>query len=163
MIWKRTVVVLAACAALAAAACRDVTTPQPQSDATIPSAAGRYIVVFRDSVTDAPNLARQLMQATGGSLTFTYSRVLKGFAASLPQAALAVLGRNPRVAYIEPDQVFRADVTQAMDANGDRWGLDRIDHRTGRRSGTYTYRSDGAGGNGYIIRTGMWGFTADSG
>src|SRR5438046_10340147 len=94
MIWKRTVVVLAACAALAAAACRDVTTPQPQSDATIPSAAGRYIVVFRDSVTDAPNLARQLMQATGGPLTFTYPRVPKGFAASLPQAPAAGLGRH---------------------------------------------------------------------
>src|SRR5437773_4918207 len=162
MIWKRTVVVLAACAALAAAACRDVTTPQPQSDATIPSAAGRYIVVFRDSVTDAPNLARQLMQATGGSLTFTYSRVLKGFAASLPQAALAVLGRNPRVAYIEPDQVFRADVTQAMDANGDPWGLDRIDQQTEPLPGTYTYTSDGAGVNVYIIDTGIWTLTADS-
>ena len=161
MFSKRTVVVLAAFAALGAAACRDVTTPQPQSDATIPSAAGRYIVVFRDSVTDAPNLARQLMQATGGSLTFTYSRVLKGFAASLPQAALAVLGRNPRVAYIEPDQVFRADVTQAMDANGDPWGLDRIDQQTEPLSGTYTYTSDGAGVNVYIIDTGIWTLTAD--
>src|SRR6266487_5318316 len=156
MFSKRTVVVLAAFASLGAAACRDATTPQPQSEATVPSASGRYIVVFRDSVTDAPNLARQLIQVTGGSLTFTYSSALKGFAASLPQGALLALGRNPRVAYIEPDQVFRADVTQSMDGNGDPWGLDRIDQQTEPLSATYDYTATGAGVNVYIIDTGIW-------
>src|SRR5205809_5890071 len=103
MIWKRTVVVLAACAALAAAACRDVTTPQPQSGATVPSATGRYIVVFRDSVTDAPNLARQLIQLTGGSLTFTYPSALQGSPATPPQGALLARGRHRRGAYSRPD------------------------------------------------------------
>jgi len=163
MIWKRTVVVLVAFAALGAAACRDATTPQPQSEATVPSATGRYIVVFRDSVTDAPNLARQLIQATGGSLTFTYSSALKGFAATLPQAALMALGRNPRVAYIEPDQLFQADVTQAMDANGDPWGLDRVDQGALPLSRTYTYTTTASGVHVYIIDTGISTLAADFG
>jgi subtilisin family serine protease len=163
MIWKRAVVVLAAFAALGAAACRDATTPQSQSEATVPSASGRYIVVFRDSVTDAPNLARQLIQATGGSLTFTYSSALKAFAATLPQAALMALGRNPRVAYIEPDQVFQADVTQTMDANGDPWGLDRIDQSALPLSRTYTYTATASGVHVYIIDTGISTLAADFG
>src|SRR5205814_6034127 len=160
MLWKRSLAAVSAYADLVLAASSDITTPQSHT-ATMPSPSGRYIVVFRDSVADAPNLTRQLINVTGGSLTFTYSSALKGFAARLPQAALAVLGRNPRVAYIEPDQVFRADVTQSMDANGDPWGLDRIDQQTEPLSGTYTYTSDGAGVNVYIIDTGIWTLTAD--
>src|SRR5438034_11325926 len=48
-----------------------------------------------------------------------------------------------------------------MDANGDPWGLDRIDQQTEPLSRTYTYTSDGAGVNVYIIDTGIWTLTAD--
>ena len=34
-----------------------------------------------------------------------------------------------------------ANATQNMDANGDPWGLDRIDQRSLPLSGTYTYNS----------------------
>ena len=44
------------------------------------------------------------MRAHGGSLIFAYTSALKGFAARL---------RNPLVAYIEPDRVFRVDATQS--------------------------------------------------
>src|SRR5207244_8168068 len=54
------------------------------------------------------------------------------------------------------DQVMRADVTQSMDANGDPWGLDRIDQGALPLSGTYTYTSTGAGVHAYIIDTGIW-------
>ncbi len=162
MVWKRSLAVVSAFAALVLAACSDLTTPQ-SSPATIPSPTGRYIVVFRDSVADAPNLARQLINVTGGSLTFTYSSALKGFAARLPQGALAILGQNPRVAYIEPDQVFQVDVTQSMDANGDPWGLDRIDQQALPLSRTYTYTGTGVGVHVYIIDTGISTLASDFG
>jgi len=43
-----------------------------------------------------------------------------------------------------------------MDANGDPWGLDRIDQRALPLSGTYTYTSTGAGVHVYLIDTGIW-------
>jgi len=43
------------------------------------------------------------------------------------------------------DQVVRTDETQAMDGNGDPWGLDRIDQRAQPLSSAYTYTSTGAG------------------
>src|SRR5207249_11353278 len=57
---------------------------------------------------------------------------------------------------VEGDQVMRADVTQSMDANGDPWGLDRIDQGALPLSRTYTYTGTGAGVHAYIIDTGIW-------
>src|SRR6184192_4334826 len=51
---------------------------------------------------------------------------------------------------------MRADVTQSMDANGDPWGLDRIDQGALPLSRTYTYTGTGAGVHAYIIDTGIW-------
>src|SRR2546426_3705905 len=50
-----------------------------------------------------------------------------------------------------------------MDANGDPWGLDRIDQQALPLSGTYTYTSDGAGVHAYIIDTGIWTLHPDFG
>ncbi|HYT84523.1 MAG TPA: S8 family peptidase [Gemmatimonadales bacterium] len=163
MLWKRTAAVFAV--ALAIAACRDAAAPTQQTDAlhAPPVASGQYIVVFRDAVGDPSGLARQLVQAHGGTLSFTYTSAIKGFAARLPTAAVQALQRNPLVAYVEPDQVFRADVTQSMDANGDPWGLDRIDQSALPLSQTYTYTSTGAGVHAYIIDTGIWTLHPDFG
>src|SRR6266540_5097522 len=163
MLWKRTAAVFAV--ALAIAACRDAAAPTQQTDAlhAPPVASGQYIVVFRDAVGDPSGLARQLVQAHGGTLSFTYTSAIKGFAARLPTAAVQALQRNPLVAYVEPDQVFRADVTQSMDANGDPWGLDRIDKSALPLSQTYTYTSTGAGVHAYIIDTGIWTLHPDFG
>src|SRR5207249_7353419 len=64
---------------------------------------------------------------------------------------------------VEGDQVMRADVTQAMDANGDPWGLDRIDQEALPLSGTYTYTGTGAGVHAYIIDTGIWTLNSEFG
>ena len=72
-------------------ACADTTSPTSVNDlragAARGSAAaaaskvipGEYIVVFDDSVSDAPGLAKQLSASNGGKLHFTYGRALKGF------------------------------------------------------------------------------------
>src|SRR5438093_107101 len=128
MKWK--VAALGVISLTGALACGDVTRPEPNPSAAQNGVApGEYIVVFRPAVTDPAGLASQLVRTSGGTLRYTYTSALKGFAATLPAAAAEVLARNPLVAYVEPDQVYRADVTQSMDANGDPWGLDRIDQQ----------------------------------
>jgi len=117
---------------------------------------GQYIVVFHGAVTDPGTVATALVSGLGGTMLHIYTSALKGFAARLPAAAADAIRRNPLVASVEPDQVMRADVTQAMDANGDPWGLDRIDQGALPLTRTYSYTATGAGVHAYIIDTGIW-------
>jgi len=148
----------------ALAACREATVPElPVAASGARAVPGQYIVVFREGVADPAGLGRQLTRTHGGSLLFTYTSAIKGFAARLPEPAVAAITRNPLVAYVEPDQEFRVDVTQNMDANGDPWGLDRIDQTALPLSRTYTYTTTGAGVHAYIIDTGIWTLHPDFG
>src|SRR5436189_2916089 len=154
------VVALAFVAALAG--CESMSNPAQQTPdpgnrtAAVESVPGQYIVVLQDNVADPATVARDLVSSAGGSLLHVYTSGIKVFAARLSAPAGAALEGNPLVAYVEADQVMRADVTQAMDANGDPWGLDRIDQGALPLSGTYTYTSTGAGVHAYIIDTGIW-------
>ena len=73
---------------------------------TLGSAAipGSYVVVFKRDVADAPGLARQLVDGHGGSLRFTYTAALKGFAADLPAQALEALRHDQAVRRGRPDR-----------------------------------------------------------
>ena len=144
-------------------ACRDATHPEQDVSVKRTAVPGEYIVVFRQQVTNPAALAAQLAHANGGTLRFTYTSAIKGFAAKLPPAAAAALARNPLVASVEQDQEYRVDVTQTMDANGDPWGLDRVDQQALSLSRTYTYTATGAGIHAYIIDTGIWTLHADFG
>ena len=143
-------------------ACESASNPaQPASELIDQATAGeavpgQYIVVFQNSVADPASVATELVNTAGGSLLHVYTSAIKGFAARLPAPAADALGRNPLVASVEGDQVMRADVTQSMNANGDPWGLDRIDQNALPLSRTYTYTSTGAGVHAYIIDTGIW-------
>ena len=111
---------------------------------------GRYIVTLRDSVSDPAAVARSHARF-GARITNVYSHALKGYSATLPQALVAVLARDARVASIERDGIMRADTIQS----GATWGIDRIDQRNLPLSGTYSYTSTGAGVKVYIIDTGL--------
>jgi subtilisin family serine protease len=164
MRWKVAGLVALAGASIVSAACRDATRPESEfSPALTAPVSGEYIVVFRESVSDPAALAQQLVRAQAGTLRFTYTSALKGFAASLSDAAVQALARNPQVAYVERDQIYRADITQTMDANGDPWGLDRVDQQALPLSRTYTYTATGAGVHAYIIDTGIWTLHGDFG
>jgi len=143
-------------------ACESASNPaQPASEVFDQATAGeavpgQYIVVFQNSVADPASVATELVNTAGGSLLHVYTSAIKGFAARLPAPAADALGRTPLVESVEGDQVMRADVTQSMNANGDPWGLDRIDQNALPLSRTYTYTSTGAGVHAYIIDTGIW-------
>ena len=87
----------------------------------------------------------------GGSVSHVYRTALRGFAAELPDRAIAALRANPAVLSIEADTRVTVDATQRPAP----WGLDRIDQRTRPLSGSYTYPRAGAGVTAYVIDTGI--------
>ncbi|AWR86689.1 S8 family peptidase [Meiothermus taiwanensis] len=128
---------------------------------------GQYIVVYKDDANVLPTL-QSLKAALDGGVTLqreleslglapdarveqVYTAALLGLAARLSPENLAALRQDPRVAYIEADQVMSISATQT----GATWGLDRIDQRTLPLSGTFTYSNTGSGVNAYIIDTGI--------
>ena len=140
---------IAAPVALAQAAEPPAAHPYAQSK-PVP---GRYIVVFRDGVANPAAEAATLVRGLGGQLHHTYTSALKGFAASLPDAALQGIRNNPNVDYIEQDQTVSLNATQTQ--SNATWGLDRIDQRDLPLNGQYQYNYTGAGVNAFIIDTGI--------
>jgi len=122
----------------------------PLRDVTGKVIAGRYLVIL-----DGGGSPLDVANRAGVSPLRTYRSAVVGFTAQLTSSQLASVRRNPAVAFVEPDQVFTASATQTMDANGDPWGLDRIDQRSRPLSRSYTYTRSGSGVRAYIIDTGI--------
>jgi serine protease len=61
------------------------------------------------------------------------------------------LSEDPRVKFVEEDQVYTTVATQT----GAPWGLDRIDQRDRPLNGTYNYNWTGSGVRVYVIDTGI--------
>jgi subtilisin family serine protease len=120
------------------------------SQAAPAATGGNYIVVLRAG-TLSPALAAAQARTLGATVTHVYSSALRGYAASLPAAAVSVLRANRAVAYIERDGVVRADGSQS----GATWGLDRTDQRNLPLNSTYNYTATGSGVTAYIIDTGI--------
>ena len=117
-----------------------------------PPGSDDWIVVFKPGVADPPGLARAIVNSAGGTLRFTYSEALQGFAARLPAQALNGIRHNPNVELVEQDLAISADVVQS---NPPSWGLDRIDQRNPPLDDSYTHNFDGTGVTAYILDTGI--------
>jgi len=134
-----------------------ISTPTEQAPAPLLAVGktalpDRYIVVFKQSVSDVDAETDRATRGNGSQVHFKYSRVLKGFAATIPAAALDGIRHNPNVEYVEPDGVAEAIGTQAAPPS---WGIDRIDQRNLPLSSSYQYNNDGAGVRVYILDTGI--------
>jgi subtilisin family serine protease len=131
-----------------------VTQPAAQPFGQSKPIPGRYIIVFKSSVANPAAAAAGLMQGTGGQLHHTYSAAVKGFAATLPEAALQGIRNNPNVAYIEQDKTVSLRQV-ASPQNQVTWGLDRIDQADRPLDTQYHFTNTGAGVNAFIIDTGI--------
>ncbi|MFL5537694.1 MAG: S8 family peptidase [Longimicrobiaceae bacterium] len=155
---RRSIVLLSI---LALAACSDQAR-SPVAPATpteaARSAAGRYIVVFKDASFGGPraSVSRAITEAAEGQSiepSYVYSAALKGFAAELSERQLAALRADPRVAYVEPDAEVKLFTTQTV--NLFSWGLDRIDDVDLPVDASYTYTADGTGVTAYVLDSGI--------
>jgi subtilisin family serine protease len=149
-----------ALAAGAALASLTVAVPQAQAQqATYPYAAsrpiaGQYIVTFKTSVTDSHAAAASIVSSQGGRLRHAYSHAFKGFAATLPDAAVQALRNNPNVERIEQDQTVSLQQVTSPE-NQATWGLDRIDQTDLPLDTQYHFSRTGAGVYAFIIDTGL--------
>jgi subtilisin family serine protease len=115
--------------------------------------AGRYIVVLKQSVANPAAEAANAMSGGGGQLHYIYSAALKGFAATLPDAAVQSIRNNPAVDYVEQDQTV--SLNQVSPESNATWGLDRIDQADRPVDGLYHFNYTGAGVTAFIIDTGI--------
>jgi subtilisin len=87
-----------------------------------PQAGARdVIVVLHDDEGDVDGVAAEHGRAYGASVSNLYHAALKGYAATIPEARLADVQRDPRVAFVSEDRAVEA-VAQTLPT-----GIDRID------------------------------------
>ena len=145
------VLAVAACTSLAFA--QKASPPAAHPFATSNPIPKRYIVVFKDSIVDPAAETATAMRGAGGQVHHTYAHAIKGFAATIPDAALQGIRNNPNVDYIEQDQTV--SLNQASPENQATWGLDRIDQADRPLDTLYHYNYTGTGVNAFIIDTGI--------
>jgi aqualysin 1 len=115
------------------------------------SGKARFIVVFEESVERPAAVAAEHGRRFDADVELVYRHALKGYAARVSETKLGKLRSDPRVAWVERDQVVTIDETQ----NGATWGLDRIDQRNLPLSETFSYTKTGAAVTAYVIDTGI--------
>lgn len=67
----------------------------------------RYIVVLKSSVRAPGEVAQEHAGRYGAEVSHVYGHALKGYAAQLPEGAVAGISRDRRVAFVEADQQAR--------------------------------------------------------
>lgn len=69
---------------------------------------GQYIVVFKNNVSDVDGTVNRVSRGRGLGILQRYHSALKGFAATIPAAALPSIEKSPYVAYVAQDQEVQA-------------------------------------------------------
>src|SRR5712691_9517844 len=97
------------------------------------AAARSYIVVFHDDERDVDGLAAEHGRAYGANVSALYHRALKGYAATISQARIGDIRRDPRVAFVSEDRDVQA-VAQTLPT-----GVDRIDGELSSHAGSNSW------------------------
>ncbi|MEE8360682.1 MAG: S8 family serine peptidase, partial [Gemmatimonadales bacterium] len=87
-------------------------SPAPCGASSTQVTAQNYIVVLPESTRDHVTLAEDLARIHGVQIRHIYTHALKGFAFQGSEAAAQALALNPRVSYVEPDQIAWAIVQE---------------------------------------------------
>ncbi|MHC1769368.1 MAG: S8 family serine peptidase [Verrucomicrobiia bacterium] len=86
---------------------------------------GEYIAVLRPGVPNAANAAREIGNQAGVQVAHVYQHAIRGFAFSGNAQAAQALARNPRIAYVEPNQLYHTtDVQEGLPSGLRRVGID---------------------------------------
>ncbi len=138
---------------------------------------GQYIVVLKDQVVEqqvsalsgqnvqlmssanvmnfrsqaVSSMTNDLMSSSTGEVMAQFHAALPGFVAKMDKKAMKRMLSDSRVAYIEQDQIMKANDTQ-FNAT---WGIDRVDQADLPLDGSYTYTNTGTGVTAYIVDTGI--------
>ncbi|MBC8146014.1 MAG: S8 family peptidase [bacterium] len=136
-----------AIAGISVAGCSDAISPDaPTHDepsAMLKTAAasaripGSYIVVLKDNVADPSRVANEMRQLNGLGDGFTYTHAVKGFSTTIPAGRLDEILRDPRVAYVEEDQIMRA-TAQTLPWGVSATGADSSSALSGDGTGSVT-------------------------
>jgi subtilisin family serine protease len=137
----------------------------PLHEATGQAIDGQYIVVMKGT-----NLPEQAADRAGVQVQHVFRHALNGFAAQLNERQLEAIRRNPRVDYVEVDQIATTldDARATSDAGtqdigimnhnvqtNPPWGLDRIDQRNRPLDGLFHYHTTASNVDIYIVDTGI--------
>lgn len=111
----------------------------------------RYIVVLKEDVQRPQDIAADHSRRFRARVEHVYTNALKGYSAVLSPAVVGQLKADPRVDFVELDQIASAASTQTSAT----WGLDRIDQRTLPLNGTFSYTNTGASVPVYVLDSGI--------
>jgi len=118
------------------------------------SVADSYIVVLKDNVRSAAvsTQASSLAAEYGAQVSRTYATALQGFAIHASEAQAKQLAADDAVSYVQQNQKFSVQDTQADPPS---WGLDRIDQRDLPLDSSYTYAGKADNVTAFVIDTGV--------
>jgi subtilisin len=92
---------------------------------------GQYIVVLKEGVATPAQIAAKHGKVYGFEARFVYGNALRGYAATLPEAALRGIAARPEVAFVSVDAEIRAPTPpfpgEDIPVQRISFGVDRID------------------------------------
>ncbi|HZM82755.1 MAG TPA: S8 family peptidase [Candidatus Limnocylindrales bacterium] len=123
---------------------------------TATAVADSYLVVFPGNTTAEETTRRtgELNAKYGGSVRFTYTAALKGFAVQATAAQAASMAGDPLVSYVAQDQTVGLQDVQVQ-TGPPSWGIDRIDQRSLPLDNKYFYPNTAGNVRAFVIDTGL--------